>query len=130
MCIRDSNKNKSDELTKIQNEAAQIKQQMTVLKGNINTYEQITKAQDEDKVKNAQSEYQKLIDERTEKQNQTWEATEKAVFDKDLADIEASKPVMKVDATIEENKEKKKILTSQRDELEHIQLVLPIAFVF
>lgn len=116
--VAEFNKNKSDELTKIQNEAAQIKQQMTVLKGNINTYEQITKAQDEDKVKNAQSEYQKLIDERTEKQNQTWEAAaEKVVFDKDLADIEASKPVVKVDATIEENKEKKKTLTSQRDVL-------------
>ena len=116
--VAEFNKNKSDELTKIQNEAAQIKQQMTVLKGNINTYEQITKAQDEDKVKNAQSEYQKLIDERTEKQNQTWEAAaEKVVFDKDLTDIEASKPVAKVDATIEENKEKKKTLTSQRDAL-------------
>lgn len=116
--VAEFNKNKSDELTKIQNEAAQIKQQMTVLKGNINTYEQITKAQDEDKVKNAQSEYQKLINERTEKQNQTWEAAaEKVVFDKDLADIEASKPVVKVDATIEENKEKKKTLVSQRDEL-------------
>lgn len=116
--VAEFNKNKSDELTKIQNEAAQIKQQMNVLKGNINTYEQITKAQDEDKVKNAQSEYQKLINERTEKQNQTWEAAaEKVVFDKDLADIEASKPVVKVDATIEENKEKKKTLTSQRDVL-------------
>ena len=115
--VAEYNKNKSDELTKIQNEAAQIKQQMAVLKGNINTYEEITKTKDEDNVKKAQSEYQKLIDERTEKQNQTWEATEKAVFDKDLADIEASKPVVKVDATIEENKEKKKILTSQRDEL-------------
>lgn len=49
--VAEFNKNKSDELTKIQNEAAQIKQQMNVLKGNINTYEQITKAQDEDKVK-------------------------------------------------------------------------------
>lgn len=39
------------------------------------------------------------------------------VFDKDLADIEAIKPVVKVDATIEENKEKKKLLVSQRDEL-------------
>lgn len=116
--VAEFNKNKSDELTKIQNEAAQIKQQMNVLKGNINTYEQITKAQDEDKVKNAQSEYQKLINERTEKQNQTWEtAAEKVVFDKDLADIEAIKPVVKVDATIEENKEKKKTLVSQRDEL-------------
>lgn len=115
--VAEYNKNKSDELTKIQNEAVQIKQQMAVLKGDINTYEEITKTKDEDNVKKAQSKYQKLLDERTEKQNQTWEATEKVVFDKDLADIEASKPVVKVDATIEENKEKKKILTSQRDEL-------------
>lgn len=116
--VAEFNKNKSDKLAKLQNEAAQIKQQMTVLKGNINTYEQITETQDEDKVKNAQSEYQKLIDERTEKQNQTWEAAaEKVVFDKDLADIEASKPVAKVDTTIEEKKEKKKTLVAQRDEL-------------
>lgn len=117
--VAEFNKNKSDKLAKLQNEAAQIKQQMTVLKGNINTYEQITKTQDEDKVKNAKSEYQKLIDERTEKQNQTWEeaAAEKVVFDKDLADIEASKPVAKVDITIEEKKEKKKTLVAQRDEL-------------
>ena len=116
--VAEFNKNKSDILTKLQNEAAQIKQQMTVLKGNINTYEQITKAQDEDNVKKVQSEYEKLINERTEKQNQTWEAAaEKAILDKKLADIEASKPVVKVDATMEENKEKKKTLVSQRDEL-------------
>lgn len=116
--VAEFNKNKSDKLTKLQNEAAQIKQQMAVLKGNINTYEEITKTKDEDNVKKAQSEYQKLIDERTEKQNQTWEAAaEKVVFDKDLADIEASKPIVKVDSTIEENKEKKKTLASLRDEL-------------
>ena len=116
--VAEFNKNKSDILTKLQNEAAQIKQQMTVLKGNINTYEQITKAQDEDNVKKVQSEYEKLINERTEKQNQTWEAAaEKAILDKKLADIEASKPVVKVDATMEENKEKKKALVSQRDGL-------------
>lgn len=116
--VAEFNKNKSDILTKLQNEAAQIKQQMTVLKGNINTYEQITKAQDKDNVKKVQSEYEKLINERTEKQNQTWEAAaEKAIFDKKLADIEASKPVVKVDATMEENKEKKKALVSQRDGL-------------
>lgn len=116
--VAEFNKNKSDKLTKLQNEAAQIKQQIAVLKGNINTYEQITKAQDKDNVVKAQLEYKKLIDKRTEKQNQTWEtAEEKMDFDKDLADIEASKPVLKVNATTEKNKEKKEILISQRDKL-------------
>lgn len=116
--VTEFNKAKSKELEDLQNEILAIKQQIIVLKGNINTFEQITKAQDEDNVKKAQSECQKLIDERTEKQNQTWEtAAEKVVFDKDFADIEASKPVIKVDATLEENKEKKRTLASQRDEL-------------
>ena len=116
--VTEFNQAKSKELEDLQKEILVIKQQIIALRGNINTFEQITKVQDEDNVKKAQSEYQKLINERTEKQNQTWETTaEKIAFDKDLADIEASKPVMKVDATIEENKEKKRMLASQRDEL-------------
>lgn len=116
--VTEFNQAKSKELEDLQKEILVIKQQIIALRGNINTFEQITKVQDEDNVKKAQSEYQKLINERTEKQNQTWETTaEKIAFDKDLADIEATKPTVKVDTTIEESKEKKRLLSSQRDEL-------------
>lgn len=116
--VEEFNKSKSDTLTKLQNEAGEFKQQMAVLKGNIGTYEQIAKAHDEEAVKTAKSTYEELIKKRTEKQNQTWESSaEKVVFDKDLADIEASKPQVKINASIEENKAKKATLVARRDEL-------------
>ena len=116
--VAEYNENKSNILIKIQNEAAELKQQMLVLKGNINTYEQITKVQDKECVEKAQLRYNGLINQRNEAYNQTWESTsEKVSFDTELAEIEASKPSIKIDATIEENKEKKKTLTSQRDKL-------------
>ena len=116
--VAEYNENKSNILIKIQNEAAELKQRMLVLKGNINTYEQITKVQDEECVEKAQLRYNGLINQRNEAYNQTWESTsEKVSFDNELAEIEASKPNIKIDATIEENKEKKKTLTSLRDKL-------------
>lgn len=116
--VEEFNKSKSDMLTKLQNEAGEFKQQMAVIKGNINTYEQITKAHDEESVKNAKTSYDTLIKQRTDKQNEVWESTaEKVVFDKDKADIETSKPVVKVDATVEDNKAKKELLLKNRDEL-------------
>ena len=116
--VEEFNKSKSDTLTKLQNEAGEFKQQMAVIKGNINTYEHITKAHDEESVKNAQASYETLIKQRTEKQNEVWKSTtEKVVFDKDKADIEASKPIIKVDETIENNKAKKELLLKNRDEL-------------
>ncbi len=116
--VAEYNENKSNILIKIQNEAAELKQRMLVLKGNINTYEQITKVQDKECVEKAQLRYNGLINQRNEAYNQTWESTsEKVSFDNELAEIEASKPNIKIDATIEENKEKKKTLTSLRDKL-------------
>ena len=116
--VAEYNENKSNILIKIQNEAAELKQRMLVLKGNINTYEQITKVQDEEWGEKAQLRYNGLINQRNEAYNQTWESTsEKVSFDNELAEIEASKPTIKIDATIEENKEKKKTLTSLRDKL-------------
>ena len=116
--VAEYNENKSNILIKIQNEAAELKQRMLVLKGNINTYEQITKVQDEECVEKAQLRYNGLINQRNEAYNQTWESTsEKVSFDNELAEIEASKPTIKIDATIEENKGKKKTLTSLRDKL-------------
>lgn len=116
--VAEYNENKSNILIKIQNEAAELKQRMLVLKGNINTYEQITKVQDEECVEKAQLRYNGLINQRNEAYNQTWESTsEKVSYDNELAEIEASKPTIKIDATIEENKEKKKTLTSLRDKL-------------
>lgn len=116
--VAEFNANKSAKLTKIQNEASELNQQIAVLKGNINTYEQITKAHDEEAVKNAQSSYDALIKKRTEVQNKTWEhSAEKVVFDNDLATIQATKPAEKVDTSAEENKTKKKALSIERDEI-------------
>lgn len=116
--VEEFNQNKSDTLAKLQNEASELKQQITVLKGNINTYEQITKANDDETAKATELVYKSFIQQRTEKQNQTWESSaEKVVFDKDFADIEASKPQVKVDASNEENKVKKTTLVARRDEL-------------
>ena len=116
--VKEFNAHKSQTLVKLQNEASEFKQQMVVLKGNINTYEQITKDSDEKASKNAEEEYDKLIEQRQEKQNQTWEmSAEKVSLDKEYEKIEASKPQIKTDATVEENKAKKSSLTTRRDEI-------------
>lgn len=116
--VAEYNENKSNILIKIQNEAAELKQQMLVLKGNINTYEQITKVHDIESVEKARQLYNELINQRNEVYNQTWESTsEKVTLDAELTAIEATKPTIKVDATIEENKERKRLLILQRDKL-------------
>ncbi len=116
--VEEFNKAKSDALSKLLSEATELKQQMAVLKGNVNTFEQITKNADEEAHKNAKEAFDALVRKRTEVQNQSWDNTaEKATFDRDFAELESSKPVIKVDATVEENKDKKRTLVEKRDEL-------------
>ena len=116
--VSEFNKSKSEKLAKLQNEAGELKQQIAVLKGNINTYEQITKAHDEDAIDAARTPYEEFLKQRKEKQNQTWETSvEKADYDKKLADIEATKPTVKVNTSVEENKAKKAVLVARRDEI-------------
>lgn len=116
--VAEFNKSKSEKLAKLQNEAGELKQQIVVLKGNINTYEQITKAHDEDAVNATRTPYEAFLKQRKEKQNQTWETSaEKASYDKELFEIEATKPTVKVNASVEENKAKKATLVARRDEI-------------
>lgn len=116
--VEEFNKNKAEMLTKLQNEASEYKQQMTVLKGNISTYEQITKANDENAVKKANALYCEYINQREDKQNQTWETSaEKLALDKEYAFIEAQKPNVKVNTSVVENKKKKISLIIRRDEI-------------
>ncbi len=116
--VAEFNKSKSEKLAKLQNEAGELKQQIAVLKGNINTYEQITKAHDEEAVRAAKAAYEELLKLRTEKQNQSWEvSSEKAAYDEAFSTIEASKPIVKVDTSTEENKAKKATLVVRRDDL-------------
>lgn len=116
--VAEFNKSKSEKLAKLQNEAGEQKQQIAVLKGNINTYEQITKAHDEEAVRAAKAAYEELLKLRTEKQNQSWAvSSEKAAYDEAFSTIEASKPIVKVDTSTEENKAKKATLVARRDEL-------------
>nr|DAG34326.1 MAG TPA: chromosome partition protein [Caudoviricetes sp.] len=116
--VAEFNANKSAKLTEYQNEASELNSQIAVIKGNINTFEQITKAHDEEAVKNAQTTYDELIKKRTDLQNMNWEhSAEKVVFDRDLATIQATKPAEKIDTSVEKNKADKKALSDERDEI-------------
>lgn len=116
--VAEFNKNKSDQLTSLQTEASVINQQIVVIRGNINTFEKITKAQYEKDISNAQTAYDDLIKKRNDVQKLTWEfSQEKATLDNELSKIEASKPVIKIDASVEESKQRKQTLLAQRDNL-------------
>ena len=116
--VAEFNKNKSERLTTLQSEASVINQQIVVIRGNINTFEKITKAQREKDISNAQTAYDDLIKKRNDVQKLTWELSqEKATLDNELSKIEASKPVIKIDASVEESKQRKQTLLAQRDNL-------------
>ena len=116
--VGEFNTHKTEQLTKIQNTAAEKKGQITVIKGCINTYEQITSGDDKKEVDARQAAYDALVQKRSKIQQMTWEQSEeKAQADKEMRAVEAMKPVVVIDTTFEENKRKKKELTAQRDEL-------------
>ncbi len=116
--VAEFNKNKSETLARLQNEASEIKQQIAVLKGEVNTYEQITKPRNENDVRAAKETHRMLREQREERQNQSWELScEKIKLDEEFSQIEAIKPVIKVDVSVEENKNKKAVLLARRDEI-------------
>lgn len=116
--VGEFNTHKAEQLMKIQNAAAEKRGQMTVVKGCINTYEQITSDSDKKDVAAKQAAYNELVQKRSEIQQETWEnSMEKAEADKNLQAVKATKPTIVVDTTTDENKRKKKELTAQRDEL-------------
>ena len=116
--VSEFNTHKAEELMKIQNAAAEKRGQITVIKGCTNTYEQVTAISDKKDVDAKQAAYDELAKRRSEVQARTWEqSTEKATADKSLQAVEATKPIVTVNATLDENKRKKQELMSQRDEL-------------
>ena len=117
--VAEFNAHKSDVLAKLQNEASEKKQQIAVLKGNINTYEQITKAHDDGELSRQQAIYDNLMKKREAMQSTTWElSNEKQSFDKQFEALEESKPQEQVvDVSIDEQKEQKAKLVAKRDEL-------------
>lgn len=117
--VAEFNAHKSDVLAKLQNEASEKKQQIAVLKGNINTYEQITKAHDDGELSRQQAIYDNLMKKREAMQSTTWELSDKKQsFDKQFEALEESKPQEQVvDVSIDEQKEQKAKLVVKRDEL-------------
>lgn len=112
------NAHKAEKLTRIQNEASELKQQMVVLKGNINTFEQITKVDNKTAIQKAQTTYNELVTERTEVQKMEWDCTaEKSLLDHELKEIQATKPIQDADTSVEDIKAKKKSLSLERDEI-------------
>ncbi len=116
--VNEFNTHKSTKLTEIQNKATEIHNQITVLKGLVNTYLQVTSVSDNNNIKTKQETYNNLVKKRSELQSLTWEqSNEKANADASLQAIVATKPLLVVDTTHEENKLKKKELTKKRDDL-------------
>lgn len=116
--VNEFNAHKSNKLTEIQNKATEIHNQITVLKGLVNTYLQVTSVSDNNNIKTKQETYNNLVKKRSELQSLTWEqSNEKANADVSLQAIVATKPLLVVDTTHEENKLKKKELTKKRDDL-------------
>ena len=116
--VSEYNTNKASKLMEIQNKATEKHGQITVIKGCINTYEQVTANTDKKDVATKQETYNALVRKRTEVQTQTWETSAAyAETIKEINAIKATEPKPVVDATVEESRQKKKELTAKRDEL-------------
>lgn len=116
--VAEYNIHKSERLTEIQNRASEKKEQITALKGLTNTYATITKVKEKEALDAAKNKYNNLSIARINEQNKRWEASEEynALYN-ELVTLEANKPQVKIDTTIEEKREQKKQLTTRRDEV-------------
>lgn len=117
--VAEYNKAKAERLAKIQNEAIEDKQCMTILKGNVSTYERITKEEDEQDVNAKRELYEDLRKKRLDEQGAIWEdCQEKMEFDKLVSELEAGKPTPKeTSATSEGDNERKRVLVARRDDV-------------
>lgn len=116
--VNEFNTHKASQLSDIQNQASERNEQLTVLKGLVNTYEQVTSVSDKQTLKTNQETYDTLVKKRSEIQSETWESSnEKAKADASLQAFMRTKPVIATNTTQEENKLKKKELTKKRDGL-------------
>ena len=116
--VNEFNTHKASQLSDIQNKAAERNEQLTVLKGLVNIYEQVTSVSDKQTLKTNKEAYDTLVKKRSEIQSETWESSnEKAKADASLQAFMKTKPVIATNTTQEENKLKKKELTKKRDGL-------------
>lgn len=116
--VNEYNVHKAEKLAEIQRVAGEKRNQIVVLKGIVNTYEQVTAKSEKIQLNEIQEKYEALSKTRSELLSRTWdESTEKANADALMANIMKSKPSVVIDATVEEKKQQKAELLSQRDEI-------------
>ena len=112
------NTHKSKELESIQNEATLIKQQISVLKGNVNAYEQIHRKTYEANILAKEANYNDLRRQEVGIQAEEWEErSEYKELAAILASIEKDKPLPVIDTTTEDKKDRKAKLSAERDNI-------------
>lgn len=117
--VAEYNKAKAERLAKIQDEAIKDKQRMTILKGNVSVYENITKEEDEQGINSKRGLYEDLRRQRLGEQGATWEeSAQKLEFDKQMSELEAMKPTPKApSATSQDDNKRKQTLVTRRDDI-------------
>lgn len=116
--VAEFNAHKSGELARIQKAASEKNSQIAIIKGNINTFEQITAIKDNENVKTKTDAHNVLRAELAKIKAETWEQSEeKKKADASLQAIKSTEPTTEVDTSAEENKRKKQELTVKRDDL-------------
>ncbi len=116
--VAEFNAHKSGELARIQKAASEKNSQIVIIKGNINTFEQITAIKDNENVKTKTDAHNVLSAGLAKIKAETWEQSEeKKKADASLQAIKSTEPTTEVDASAKENKRKKQELTVKRDDL-------------
>ncbi len=116
--VAEFNAHKSGELARIQKAASEKNSQIAIIKGNINTFEQITAIKDNENVKTKTDAHNVLSAGLAKIKAETWEQSEeKKKADASLQAIKSTEPTTEVDASAKENKRKKQELTVKRDDL-------------
>lgn len=116
--VAEFNAHKSGELARIQKAASEKNSQIAIIKGNINTFEQITAIKDNENVKTKTDAHNVLSAGLAKIKAETWEQSEeKKKADASLQAIKSTEPTTEVDASAKENKQKKQELTVKRDDL-------------
>lgn len=116
--VAEFNAHKSGELARIQKAASEKNSQIAIIKGNINTFGQITAIKDNENVKTKTDAHNVLSAGLAKIKAETWEQSEeKKKADASLQAIKNTEPTTEVDASAKENKQKKQELTVKRDDL-------------
>ena len=116
--VAEFNKQKSVQLAKIQGEASEIKERMVILKGIINTYEQIDRMHATSDINLKEQKLNELNTKKHELKTCEWKDSEQyQTFSSQLDELEKSKPQENKDNSFETIQKEKANLLSRRDEL-------------